>query len=164
MKGTDRSRLEEVMAQYKQLVYSTAVTQLGSISDAEDVFQEVFLLYYRKAPEFPNEKAQRSWLIRTTLNKCRQLRADKWRVHVDKDAEPEQAVEFSTKEENQVWQAVMALDEKYRMPVWLRYFQEMSVEDIGAALGLRPNAVSVRLNRARKILRKKLEGDYFYEE
>ena len=157
------SELENVMTEYKQTVYGLAVSQLNSRSDADDVFQEVFLTWYRKRPDCPNSDALRAWLIRTTLNICRRVKNSPWftRVDVKEDAGEDIPVQFSSQTENEVWSAVMSLAEKYRAPVYLYYFEDIPVSGIAEILGIGEGAVKMRLVRARKLLKKRLEGDYF---
>lgn len=155
--------LEQVMNRYKQTVYGLAVTHLNSRADADDVFQEVFLLYHTKAPSFDSETALRAWLIRTTLNLCKRTNHSLWNVRVDKDPDAgiDVAVQFRTETENEVFAAVLALEPSLRIPVYLFYFEDMSSSEIARATGTTTAAVMMRLSRARKILRKRLEGDHF---
>ena len=68
--------LEQTIMKYKRTVYGIALTQLKNKHEADDVFQEVFLLYYLKNPILDDENAKRAWLIRTALNKSRQYITD----------------------------------------------------------------------------------------
>lgn len=156
-------RFEDVIVKYKETVYGLALSHLNSKADADDVFQETFLLYHRKAPVFENESARKAWLIRTVLNLCRGMNYSPWNTRVDKDpdAGADVAVRFSSREENDVWAAVRSLDAKYRTVVYLFYFEEMSAREIADAAGISEFAVMKRLSRARKKLRTKLEGDHF---
>ena len=67
---------------------------------------------------------------------------------------------FREPEENLVWEAVQKLDDAYRLPIYLFYFQELST---GEALSLRPGTVRMRLSRGRDMLREALKGDFFDE-
>lgn len=155
--------LEQVMNRYKQTVYGLALSHLNSRTDADDVFQEVFLLYYTKAPQFDNESALKAWLVRTTLNFCKRSNSSIWNTRVDKDPDTgaELAVQFSSQTENEIYAAVLSLEPKYRVPVYLFYFEDMSAHEIAKATGSTTAAVMMKLSRARKILKKRLEGDYF---
>ena len=152
--------LERIINQYKKTVYGIAAAMLRNKSDADDVFQEVFLLYYKKNIAFETEAGRRAWLIRVTVNKCRQVNNSVWNTRVDKTDELEIVHEFAfTNEESEVFTAVSELEQKYRIPVILHYFQGLSVNEIADILGERGNTVSVRLNRARKLLKQRLEED-----
>ena len=71
---------------------------------------------------------------------------------------------FQEPEENRVWQALCGLEEAYRLPLYLFYFQELSTREIARALSIRPGAVRMRLTRGREQLRQALKGDYFHDE
>ena len=168
MRGTDEntdhaSELRRVMSAYRQTVFGLAVSQLGDRRDAEDVYQEVFLAYFRKAPVFENEAARRAWLIRTTIYLCKRVRRSIWNTRVDKqeDAGENIPVQFSSQAENEVWDAVRKLNSRLRIPVYLFYFEDMPVSEIASLLDIDEGAVKMRLMRARKQLRKRLEGEYF---
>ena len=64
---------EEVVRAYADTVYALALSQLRSRTDADDVFQEVFLAYVRRKPEFESQEHQKAWFLRVTLNCCKKL-------------------------------------------------------------------------------------------
>ncbi len=151
--------LEKTICEYKNTVYGIALTMLMNKSDTDDVFQEVFLLYYLKQLSFDNEAAKRAWLIRTTVFKCRQQNSSKWNQHIDKTDEFNGDISLETQEDKEVYSAVMELPQKIREAVYLHCFVGLSVNETAKILGVRANTVSMRLNRAKKLLRKRLEGD-----
>ena len=158
--------LEDAVERYKRLVYGIAVNELNSRTDADDVFQEVFLLYFRKAPEegFDSEQGRRSWLVKTTLNFCRRFNFSVWNTRVEKK-DPEELAEeiFEDETESSIFTAVKELPDKYRIPVYLYYFENMPVSDIAQTLSLKESTVQSRLLRARKKLKKHMEGEFFDE-
>ncbi len=159
--------LENAVTLYKRLVYGIALNELSTRTDADDVFQEVFLLYFRKAPEegFDSEQGRRSWLVKTTLNYCKRFNSLMWNTRVEKKDPDELAEEiFSDDRESSIFIAVKELPEKYRLPVYLYYFENMSAAETAKALELKESTVLSRLLRARKKLKKILEGDIFDEE
>ena len=161
--GRASAEFVNVMEKYKQTVYGLAVSQLKNRSDADDVFQEVFLTYYRKSPRCGSEQELRAWLIRTTLNCCKRSLFSIWNTRVDKveGAGEDIAVEFSSQAENDIWEAVLSLRPKLRTPVYLFYFEDIPIGRIAEILGIDEGAVKMRLMRARKLLKKRLEGEYF---
>ena len=62
-----------------------------------------------------------------------------------------------------MWQALSQLEERYRLPMYLFYCQELSTKEIAKLLSIRPGAVRMRLSRGREQLRTLLKGDYFDE-
>ena len=158
------SELEDVIHRYQNSVYGLALAKTGSPADADDVFQEVFLAYCQSGKQFKDEEHRRAWLLRTTLNLSRRVTASTWRKKtVPLEEQTETAVPFREPEEHRVWQALSELDEAYRLPLYLFYFQELSTGEIAKALSLRPGTVRMRLSRGRDMLRETLKGDYFDE-
>ena len=156
--------IEEIIDRYQNMVYGLALARTGSASDADDVFQEVFLAYHQSGKTFRDEEHRKAWLLRTTVNMCRRVTASTWRKKtVPLEEQGEVSVLFREPEENLVWEAVQRLEEKYRLPVYLFYFQELSTEEIAKALGIRSGAVRMRLSRGRDMLREMLTGDFFDE-
>lgn len=156
--------LDEIIDRYQTTVYGLALAKTGSRADADDVFQEVFLAYFQTRKSFRDEEHRKAWLLRTTLNLCRRVTQSSWRKKTVPLSEREGApVQFREPEEDRVWQALSALEEGYRLPLYLFYFQELSTQEIARALSLRPGAVRMRLSRGREQLRQALKGDYFDE-
>ncbi len=156
--------IEEIVLRYQNAVYGLALAKTGSPSDADDVFQEVFLTYVQSGKTFRDEEHRKAWLLRVTLNMSRRVTASTWRRKVvPLSQRDDRAVPFREPEENRVWEALSVLPEDYRLPLYLFYFQELSTEEIARALSLRPGTVRVRLSRGRERLREALKGDYFDE-
>lgn len=156
--------LSAIIDRYESQVYGLALAKTGSRSDAEDVFQEVFLAYFQSRKIFREEEHRKAWLLRTTINLCRRVTQSSWRKKtVPLAAGTDITVPFQEPEENQVWQALAQLEESYRLPIYLFYFQELSTREIARVLSIRPGAVRMRLSRGREQLRVLLKGDYFDE-
>ena len=154
--------IDEIIDRYQNMVYGLALARTGSASDADDVFQEVFLAYHQSGKTFRDEEHRKAWLLKTTVNLSRRITASTWRKKTAPLSEREDAL-FQEPEENLVWEAVQSLEEAYRLPIYLYYFQELSTEEIGKALSLRPGTVRMRLSRGREMLREALKGDFFDE-
>lgn len=156
--------LEEIIHRYQNTVFGLALAKTGSRTDAEDVFQEVFLAYYQSGKSFADEEHRKAWLLRTTLNLCKRITGSSWRRRTAplEEAGAEDFT-FRSDEENTVWQALRQLAEEYRLPIYLFYFQELSTRQIAQALGIREGAARMRLSRGREQLRTLLKGDYFDE-
>ena len=157
--------LEEIIRRYQSMVYGLALARTGSPADADDIFQETFLAYYRAGKVFREEEHRKAWLLRTALNLSRRVTASTYRRKVVPLEEGEGvALPFREPEENRVWQALQSLGEDYRLPLYLFYFEELPTDRIAKILTLRPGTVRMRLSRGRDQLRELLKGDYFDEE
>ena len=149
--------VECAITQYGHRVQSLAYVYLKNRYDAEDVAQDVFITYFKKAPKFLTAQKENAWLMTVTANKCRSMLRRKYREEVPL---PEDLC-YLPPEENRVLLAVLSLEEKYRIPVHLHYYEGWSIEEIGRFLHVRPGTVGSWLSRARGKLKKELEEDYF---
>jgi RNA polymerase sigma-70 factor (ECF subfamily) len=156
--------MDAIIDRYQDTVYGLALARTGSRSDADDVFQEVFLAYHQCGKTFRDEEHRKAWLLRTTINQSRRVTSSSWRQKTVPLSEREDVpVQFQEPEENEVWTALQSLAEDYRLPIYLFYFQELSTQEIAKVLAIRPGAVRMRLTRGREQLREKLKGAYFNE-
>ena len=158
---TDEQKdLEYVMDRYGRTVNGIITSMLGSPSERDDIFQEVFLLYYTKELHFGDEGARRSWLIRTAVNLCRTANRSPWyRLRNGEEFDPDTLQDLeSGPEDSGLWQAMCRLKEKYRILLYLHYFEEIPIADISKVMKLSEGAVKMRLRRAREKLKAELES------
>lgn len=149
----ERSAFQAAVGQYQDMVYRVALHQFGVPQDAEDAVQEVFLRLYTADKTFESGEHLRRWLIRVTVNVCKDVLKSPWRRRrVPLDAVPDQPV-FDRPEERELYQAVLSLPEKYRTVLYLFYYEEFSTKEIAELLGLLQSAVTTRLSRARGLLK-----------
>ena len=152
--------IETVIQRYKGTVYSVALSYVNSRDDADDIFQEVFLIYFRTNPQFNEEEHRKAWLIRTTINCSKRVVDSTYRKRtVPLDEMEEESFEFQTKEENAVYVALQALPEKYRTVLHLFYFEDMSIDMICKVLDLKSSTVKVQLMRGREMMKEKLKEE-----
>lgn len=132
---------------------------LKNQADSEDVFQNVFLKYALSSAVFENEEHEKAWFIRVTINACRDLLRSFFRsrtVPLDDLIDLPAQAPPDTRE---VLDAVLALPEKYRDPVYLHYYEGYTAPDIGRILHKNVNTVYSLLARAKNLLRESLGGD-----
>lgn len=156
----DKARFTNAVELYQAMVYRTALHALGSSQDADDAVQEVFLRLFNHRGAFESEEHLRRWLLRVTVNHCRDLLKSPWRKRrVSLEELPETPV-FDRPQEAALYREVMALPEKYRTVLNLFYYEELSVREIGELLGAAESTVTTRLARARRRLREQLGEDW----
>ncbi|MEE5992059.1 MAG: RNA polymerase sigma factor [Oscillospiraceae bacterium] len=147
-----------IVDEYKDTVFRTALTVTGNFADAEDITQEVFLKYFQLRPEFETKSHEKAWLLRVTINSGKNLLRSVWhsrRGEVDLSQIPQP----ETQKHPEVLQAVLALPEKYRIAIYLYYYEEYSIQEIAQMTGRTQTAIAQHLSRGRAKLRKKLGGD-----
>ena len=141
---------------YGDSVYRIALHALGSPQDAEDVMQTVLLKLYECKKSFESEEHRKHWILRVAVNESRRSLRSLWRrtcvplEEWQETAAPEDPVRA------EVLEAVMALEPKYRLSVYLYYYEGLSVAETAAAMGANPSTVQTWLLRARERLRKSL--------
>ncbi|MFE4713403.1 RNA polymerase sigma factor [Paenibacillus sp. NPDC056722] len=140
---------------YSQSMIKIAFTYLKNVADAEEVAQEVFLTYLQKRPAFENNEHEKAWLIRTTINKSKNMLKTGW--FKSRNPVPED-LSYLPKEENEVLQAVLALDKKYRIPIHLHYYEGYSIQEIAEIMQAKPATVGTWLARGRLLLKEKIGG------
>ncbi len=156
----DRETFTRAVEQHQDMVYHLALHTLGSPQDADDAAQEVFLRLFRAEKDFESPEHLRRWLLRVTVNHCRDVLKSPWRRRRAALEElPERPV-FDRQEDGDLYASVMALPEKYRTVLDLFYYEELSTAEIAPLLGMSPTAVTTRLSRARQALRKKLGEEW----
>lgn len=152
---------------YIKMVYRIAFHYFGNREDAEDIAQEVFLKLYSSDLTRDSEDEIKAWLIRVTSNACHSLfRKPFLRKRIDyDDYEWEQIPDNSTKVQDIVTHkvildAVLSLPERYRILVYLYYYEGYSCSQIGKILQIKETTVQTRLSRARGKLRDMLEDSF----
>lgn len=152
---------DEIIKKYTPVIYRFAYINLKSKLDAEDVVQEVFLKLMMNKKPFNDEEHLNNWIIRTTINLCKNLRKSAWRrkvVPLNDDT-----IELQTEEQYKIFYDLDCLDEKLKIVVQLFYFEDLSTERISKILGITEENVRTRLYRARKILKQDFEkGEIAY--
>ncbi len=160
----ERTEFMDAVRRYQDMVYRVALHQMADVADAEDAVQEVFLRLYTCKNAFDGPEHLRFWLIRVTINYCKNELKSPWRRHrVALESLPDQPV-FQAPEQRELYQAVMALPKKYRTVLYLFYYEELSTREIARLLDIRQSAVTTRLARARGKLKKTLLGVWQDEE
>jgi RNA polymerase sigma-70 factor (ECF subfamily) len=169
--GGDSQAFDELVLRYNKRVINTAFGMLSDYHDACDAAQEVFLRVYKNLSSFKGGSAFSTWLYRITVNVCNDLlRKRKKHASVsltDEDSSvcdipdtaqtPHERAE-KTELRDIVRAEVARLSDEYRTVITLYEFEGASYEQIADILNCPIGTVKSRINRAKKQLRKNLEG------
>ena len=168
--GHDAEALGEIYRLYFRRVSGLCRYMLDSRESAEDATSEVFLKLQRSIESFDGSIPFPRWLLRVSGNQCidalrRRKRGRQVIVEVEdrvavieaasSEPSPLGAV-LSAEERAQVRDAIVRLPENYRVPLVLRYYSELSYDEIAQQLGLQRNYVAALIFRAKQELRRKL--------
>ncbi|MBR1863691.1 MAG: sigma-70 family RNA polymerase sigma factor [Ruminococcus sp.] len=149
---------------YRNSVFSVIFGYVKDRDDASDISQEVFMKLFGTKQDFESEEHVKAWLIRVGINLSKNHLRDTARAGLSELDENTPAPE--KEDMGDVMAAVTELPEKYRLPIHLFYYEEMSIKEIARSLGLMEATVKTRLNRGRKKLEKALRkegGSYEYQ-
>lgn len=157
MKQIDAQEAERLVETYSDLILRLSYTWLKSTQDAEDICQTVLLRLLTGETAFQSREHEKAWVVRTTINACK----DELRSFRRRAAPLDEAAEAAAPEppRSDVLEAVMALPEKYRTAIYLYYYEGYGVKEIAALTGRSEAAVSAHLSRGRNRLRTMLGGD-----
>ncbi len=162
-RGGDQAAFANLVELYQRPVYNLAYRMLGSTQDAEDAAQETFLRAYVQLDTYQPERRFASWLLSIAAHYCiDQLRRRRFTwLPLDNlpfldwlsggEVEPEGAT-LQREERDQVRQLLTRLPANYRLVIVLRYWYDLSCQEIADVAGLTESAVKTRLYRAREML------------
>ena len=144
---------------YSDTIYRIALHALNNRHDAEDVMQTVLLKLCECKKEFESEEHMKHWLLRVAVNESRKVGRSFWRRTSVPLEEWHDAAVPEDPARAEVLEAVMALEPKYRVSVYLYYYEGLSVAETAAAMRANVSTVQTWLLRARERLRKQLENE-----
>jgi RNA polymerase sigma-70 factor (ECF subfamily) len=169
---TDAARFEAFVREYQDMVFATAVRILANAAEAEDVSQTVFLRAFQRFGDIGTSETAGGWLKTVTRNLClnhlARYRA-RWQFFSEMSAAgatpfesrlvAPAAVAADTAEgdrQERLARALGALPDHQRVPLVLFHFEELSYQDIAAALGVSLSKVKTDIHRGREALRRVL--------
>ena len=148
---------------YADDAFRLAYSYLGSRPDAEDVVQDVFVKLIRSDISITKGK-EKSYILTMVANKCKDFKKS---ADVVYNAPFDDAAEVGSEEEideedTEMFEAVAELPDKLRAAIHLHYYEGYSLKEIAGILDIAPSAVSMRLTRAKEILKKRFMGGSRY--
>ena len=142
---------------YLNMVYRIALNWFGNVHDSEDAAQEAMLRLWKSSSVFEDESHLRHWLVRVTINVCKDLSRSPWRLRMVPFAEVPPESYTADPESQEVLDEIMHLPKKYRVPLYLFHYEGYSVGEISELLKVNPSTIRTRLSRAREMLKNQLE-------
>ena len=145
----------EIIGLYRESVFRTAYCYTKNSSDSEDITQDVFLKLYTYTGTFGSDEHIKAWLLRCTVNRCKNLVKSYWyrfSQAIDENTEniPEQDRRDS------ILPLIMKLKPKLRTVLYMYYFEGYTVKEIAEIIGESRTVVTTRLSRGRKKLKELL--------
>lgn len=148
-----KQALTSMVEAYGQELYRFCCVQLRDAHLAQDAVQETFLRAFRYYESFRHECSEKTWLFTICVRVCRNLRRSAWFRLVDRSVQAENIGSVFVPEGNDLFSAVMELDEKYRVCLVLHYYYGYKAQEIGTILCIPAGTVLTRLKRGREKLK-----------
>ena len=153
--------VNRAIEKYADMIRRICLIHLQNSADTEDIFQAVFLKYVLRSVPFESEEHEKAWLIRVTINACRDLRRSFFK---SRTVSLEDLIEMPApmlQSNREVLEAVLSLPKKYKDVVYLHYYEGYTAAEIGEILGKNVNTIYTLMTRSKKLLKEKLEGDEY---
>lgn len=150
--------IEEIIEKYSDMVYRIALTRVKNKEEAEDIFQEVFLKFSKKLPEFQSKEHEKAWFIKVTINLSKNTLKSAWKRKVQ--SLDDDNIEFENKENQDIFYEVQSLPQKYRTVIYLYYYEGYKVKEIAMFLKTKEGTIKTWLSRARDTLKNNLQGGF----
>ncbi len=155
MDGNQAKRLVDL---YADMILRISYSYLKHTYDAEDICQTVFLKILTSDIRFDSMEHEKAWIIRTTVNTCKDhVKSAFFRRSVP--LEEAAAMAAPQAPESGILEALKTLPEKYRVPLYLYYYEAYSAQEIGEILGKNQKNIHQYLSRGRRMLRSYLEKE-----
>ncbi len=171
----DKAAFAPLMHRYTGAVFNVAYRMLGNAQDAEDAVQEIFLRAYARLSSFDQSRRFSTWLLTIASNYCvDRLRRRRFAWMTLDDVAyavpttrpgPERRA-LQREQQAAVQEALQLVPEQYRLVLILRYWNDLSYEEIMQVTGLSESTLKTRLHRARHMLAQRLgpEGRALWED
>lgn len=156
----DREAFGRLVERHQDAVYNLAYRMTGNAAEAADLAQEAFIRAYERLVQYKPEYAFRNWVMGICANfsrsrfRSRRRREEAERQHLELAELNASAADEGARERLEA--ALMDLPETVRVPLVLKYMEELSLEDIARTLRIGLSAVKMRLARGRKELMDRL--------
>lgn len=159
--------IESLVREYGNDVLRTAYMYVKDIHIAEDIFQDVFIKVNQKLSTFEGNSSIKTWIIRITINTCKDYLKSAWnrRVVPMMEYQEEQIIsdtDYDSVEKqdtnDMIKKAVLSLPTKYKDVLLCIYYNDMTITEAAAVLKCAEGTVKSRLSRARQKLKSVLEG------
>ena len=148
----DEFQARRLVNLYADMILRISYQYLKQTCDAEDICQTVFLRYITNEMTFDSIEHERAWIIRTTINACKDHLKSAW---FRRTAALDDAAQIAAPEVPDTWllDAMKGLPEKHRISLYLYYYEEYSAREIAEVMGVSESAVGQYLTRGRRKLR-----------
>ncbi len=154
---------EEVASLYRRhvdMVYQICLMLMKNVPDAEDAVQTVFRKVMEYDRPFRDHEHEKAWLIVTARNECKNQLKHWWRTRRESE-DALNKLTWEQPEDGELWETILTLPEKYRLVLYLHYYQGYTALETAEMLGKNPSTVRGWLVQARWKLKELLEVEEY---
>lgn len=147
-----------IVEEYADTITRICYSYGKNYDDTQDIMQNVFLKLMRANPKFDSKEHEKAWIIRVTINECKDFLKNIFRRH----ASLEEIQEIPIEEEEDlsyIREAVLKLPDKYKSVIYLFYYEGYTAVEIAGILQKKENTIYTWMNRARQMLKEMVGGD-----
>ena len=153
--------VRKVIHLYGDSIKRVCMVYLKNSADTEDIFQNVFIKYATRSPQFESDEHEKAWILRVAINECKDFLKSFYKRNIMPTRQEllihQQPTSLST-ENSEVLEAVLSLPRRYREVIYLFYYEEYPAVEIAKILNKNINTIYTRLARGRDLLKAEL-GD-----
>lgn len=156
----DRDRdaeFDSLVGPHLEAGYRTALAMLRDPDEARDAVQEAAFKAWRRIRQLRDGASARAWFLAIVANQCRSARRSRWLSVVRLPQLERVAVETDDVERTDIARALARLPADDRLALFLHFYLDLPLEEVGTVLGLSPAGAKTRIYRAARKLRPGLE-------
>lgn len=151
--------VSKAIDRYADTVRRICMVHLKNYDDTEDIFQTVFIKYALKSPAFESQEHEKAWIIRVTVNACKDLLKSFFKRRTASLDEVMEMPQNEKEDYSYVLKAVLSLPQKYRDVIYLHYYEGYTAPEISRILRRNVNTIYTLINRGKHMLKESLGGD-----
>lgn len=163
----DKPDIEKLISDYSKSLTRLCYMMLKDAQLAEEAAWEALYKAYKGYSRFRGDSSEKTWITQIAINVCKSyMRKASFKeitssnyISLTYASEDEAVAGFRSEESVALLNAVYALPDKYKQVILLRYYQQLSVSEIAKILKEKENTISVRIRRARALLKDALKED-----
>lgn len=152
------AEVNSAIDRYSDMVLRLCMVNLKNSTDAEDIFQNVFLKYALSSIQFESEEHEKAWFIRVTVNACKDLLKSFFHSRTVTMEDLSGYAPEVGQEQYAVMEAVWSLPKQYREVIYLHYYEGYTAPEIAGILHRNTNTIYTHLNRGKELLKEALGG------
>ncbi|WP_244226567.1 RNA polymerase sigma factor [Paenibacillus protaetiae] len=154
-------RMDDIYKRNVENIYRICFMYLKNPADAEDAVQSTFLKLLKSDIAFADTEHEKAWLIVTARNHCKDVLKSWWRTRkAELPNLPEAGMDDSFGHSGEVLERLLSLPDKYKIVLYLYYFEEYSVKEIAGMLKRKESTIQTQLAKGRKLMKVSLGGYY----